>query len=168
MRKQRTGSWNPFGSVTRATTIDGFHNFHSGENLASFGNLCLTCKPYGDVDDTYYWWKYQPYYWQKQYQHCDKYGCGGSHDKSNCKQEFKPLNCSDMKYVQYDSRGFGEGTNDPLFYQNRAAFCAKYPNSIKCPNSFVSGTMCSSKTGLPTSTDLCPTGKEAWTTTNIS
>ena len=144
----------------RSRTWDGIYDFFTGQTHATFGNLCLTCKPYYNENDSYWWWRYQPYYWQKKYQHCDKYGCGGSHDKSLCPEEtaLKPLDCSAMKYTPYDSRGYG--WTDKEFYQNRASFCSKNPNHIYCPNSFDASDMTK---GLSD----CPTSAEAWSTIPI-
>src|SRR3990172_2872566 len=101
------------GVPTRSQTIDGFYNFWSGKTRASFANLCSTCKPYGNESDTYWWWRFQPYYWQRQYQHCSKYGCGGSptglskgqisssrgtgsHDQSLCPKSNEPWRTTEL------------------------------------------------------------------------
>jgi hypothetical protein len=120
------------GIPTKTVTYDGFYDFASGKTYASYGNLCLTCRPYGNVSDTYHWMKYEPYYWQRKYQHCDKYGCGGSHDPSLCPIETAPTfkGCNGHpELAKY------EPTSDSpaLLYDNRSEFCNRTPQDPRCP-----------------------------------
>ena len=159
---QRASATPPLNPA-RVTQIDGYYDFARGKADAAYGNLCLTCKPYGNKSDVYWWFKLSPYYWQKQYQHCDKYGCGGSHDKSLCPQPFKPLDCADVKNAPY-TPVYDDVTekcepNDKmaLFFQNRASYCGKYPNDSHCPNHFADPRLRTDKSDP----------KEPWSTTPV-
>jgi hypothetical protein len=103
---------------------------------AHYNPPCLTDKPYGNWQSSYYYWKYLPEMTSRMYDSCDMYRC------STC-------NLNGGTALAYGKETLGTGQTrvspkytcacsiDPKYYENPTEFCKRNPNSWPCPNSWM-------------------------------
>ena len=111
----------------------GDKNFSSRKNPAYYKPPCLTNKPYGNPQASYYYWKYLPNMLESQYVDCNKYGC------SNLELNgYTALPTLEETIGEGQSKVDPDGTFacsvHPDYFNSPERFCKEHPEHYPCPN----------------------------------